>query len=195
VFRNGDKSAGESHFVYKNDETQQMAVFSFLMESRISQKQYEDPKSDAATESEWQKYFKVAQELKNTNDSMSINLILTSLMGKNLKDYWRYDGSLTTPPCSETVTWTVFKDPITILDFDFDSFRHDLFYESYRGPQPLYYRDVYRTFDEQIVSPIPDQNRCINVKSNDGSTIFNSKNIFASFFFFISNLLFINNFL
>ena len=29
-------------------------------------------------------------------------------------DFWRYEGSLTTPPLLESVIWTVFKKPIQI---------------------------------------------------------------------------------
>ena len=28
--------------------------------------------------------------------------------------YWHYPGSLTTPPCSESVLWHVLKEPIKI---------------------------------------------------------------------------------
>ncbi|CAG5082134.1 Oidioi.mRNA.OKI2018_I69.PAR.g10039.t1.cds [Oikopleura dioica] len=34
--------------------------------------------------------------------------------GVDLSNFYRYEGSLTTPPCSEAVQWTVFKDPIRI---------------------------------------------------------------------------------
>jgi carbonic anhydrase len=37
-------------------------------------------------------------------------------------DYYRYPGSLTTPPCAETVEWLVLTNPITVAETDVAAF-------------------------------------------------------------------------
>jgi carbonic anhydrase len=43
------------------------------------------------------------------------------LLPKSLK-YWKYEGSLTTPPCSEVVDWMIMTDPIQAAAADIDKF-------------------------------------------------------------------------
>lgn len=40
----------------------------------------------------------------------------------NVRAYYRYAGSLTTPPCSETVLWTVFAEPVEASKAQIDAF-------------------------------------------------------------------------
>lgn len=37
-----------------------------------------------------------------------------SMLPENLNHFFRYQGSLTTPPCYESILWTVFDTPITL---------------------------------------------------------------------------------
>ncbi len=129
------------------------------MES-IDNKNHHLGKNDK-TLNEWQRYFDITQTLKSENDFIVFDLNLTLLMGENLLDFWRYQGSLTTPPCTEGIIWTMFRKPIVFLEHQFKTLRDNIYFEDYRGPQPLYNRTVYRNFYNETVSPIPDYNRCL----------------------------------
>lgn len=48
---------------------------------------------------------------------------------------WRYDGSLTTPPCSEGVSWMVLSTPITASAAQISAFT-SIFDHNYRPVQP-----------------------------------------------------------
>ena len=47
---------------------------------------------------------------------------MTKLMPYNLDEFYRYDGSLTTPACNEIVTWTVFKEYVKISKRQLEQF-------------------------------------------------------------------------
>jgi hypothetical protein len=125
---------------------------------------------DEGTRNEWQRYFNIAQTLDIENNSTIFNLNLALLMGKSLQDFWRYQGSLTTPPCTENVIWTIFKDPILFIESEFKSFRQNIYFEDYRRPQPLYTRIIYRNFLNETLSSVPDYNCCPRNILNQPST-------------------------
>ena len=41
-----------------------------------------------------------------------------SLLVPNTRDFFTYEGSLTTPPCSEIVQWLVLREPLKINEND-----------------------------------------------------------------------------
>lgn len=58
-------------------------------------------------------------------------------------DYYYYKGSLTTPPCTETVNWFVFKNPITASPTQVKMMADLMPRNNFRPTQPLNGRKVY----------------------------------------------------
>ena len=57
------------------------------------------------------------------------------------RKYYTYDGSLTTPPCSEGVRWFVLQSPIEMSESQITSFE-DIIKDNNRPVQPLNGREI-----------------------------------------------------
>ncbi|XP_071453372.1 carbonic anhydrase 2-like [Hetaerina americana] len=66
---------------------------------------------------EFEKVISLLSKIKHRGESLEIedHIDPTKLLPDNLA-YWTYLGSLTTPPCCESVTWIVFKKPIEVSE-------------------------------------------------------------------------------
>lgn len=53
------------------------------------------------------------------------------------RDYYRFDGSLTTPPCSEGVLWLVMKHPVSASHGQLEKFARAIGHANNRPIQPL----------------------------------------------------------
>ncbi|GCB76547.1 hypothetical protein scyTo_0015512, partial [Scyliorhinus torazame] len=87
---------------------------------------------------------------------------INELLPQQLDEYYRYNGSLTTPPCYPSVTWTVFREPVQISKDQLSELQRDLFtsqgdegnltemVNNYRHVQKLWKRRVFVSFHEDV---------------------------------------------
>jgi carbonic anhydrase len=98
----GKAAAMEAHFVHQNQATGDLVVLAVLMsEGEMNQ----------LLDSIWQK---IPQSNSPTVQISDLTINALQLLPENSQQYYRYQGSLTTPPCSEIVTWLVLKQPISV---------------------------------------------------------------------------------
>jgi carbonic anhydrase len=60
------------------------------------------------------------------------------------RDYYRFNGSLTTPPCSEGVWWLVMKQPASVSKAQVGQFSKAVGFANNRPIQPVHARPVLR---------------------------------------------------
>jgi carbonic anhydrase len=62
------------------------------------------------------------------------------------RKFFRYIGSLTTPPCSEGVIWTIFTSEIGIKEKSLKQLRENIMSKVYRPIQPINNRSVFKNY-------------------------------------------------
>ena len=97
----------EAHFVHL-DKDGNIAVLALM---------FEEGKENPNLAKIWAK---IPMEA-NKSDDLNLENIATNLIPQN-RDYYRFNGSLTTPPCTEGVRWLVLKTPVTISKAQVEKF-------------------------------------------------------------------------
>lgn len=124
---NGKEYAMEVHFVHA-DVNGNLAVVAVMFD-------------EGAENKALAKAWKMMPEKAGEKVALAENVLGTDLMPAD-KAYYRFDGSLTTPPCSEGVTWLVLKKPVTASKQQIDQFMHLMHHHNNRPVQPLNARVV-----------------------------------------------------
>ncbi|MBI0028910.1 carbonic anhydrase family protein [Gilliamella sp. B14448G11] len=112
----------EAHFVYKNKDGELTVVA--LM--------FNNGEANPEIAKAWQQ---MPAEVNNKiilDKTVDIN----TLFPKKL-DYYRFSGSLTTPPCTEGVRWIVLEQAVTASDEQIQKFHSTMHHDNNRPVQPL----------------------------------------------------------
>ena len=112
----------EGHLVHANDRGE-LAVVAVM---------FEPGRANAALSLAWQVLPAKAGESHGLKEPVSAEQLLPAK-----RDYYRFSGSLTTPPCSEGVRWLVMKEPVQVSQAQIDAFKAVMHHPNNRPVQPL----------------------------------------------------------
>ncbi|WP_416208312.1 carbonic anhydrase [Erwinia sp. HR93] len=93
------------------------------------------------TNPELEKLWHVMPPEADKSSAIETTINLNALLPKQ-KTYWRFSGSLTTPPCTEGVRWMVLKHPLTLSRTQLELFTKTMRHANNRPVQKLHGRVV-----------------------------------------------------
>lgn len=123
---NGKAYPAELHFVHK-DPDNHIAVIGVLLE-------------EGAGDPAWAPLLSGLIHAPKTGESAVGRLNLQQMMPETPEVY-RYQGSLTTPPCSEGVTWSVLTEPVSVTTKQLGRLTKR-YHANARDTQPLHERQL-----------------------------------------------------
>jgi carbonic anhydrase len=128
---NGRFYSMEAHFVHQADDDELAVIAWFITPGD------KNPQINLAPI--WNN---IPAQLQTKTLSFNINSLF--LTNKPPYQYYQYNGSLTTPPCSEGVRWFVRRNPVEMSQAQIDVFRA-VYNGNHRPVQPLNARQILST--------------------------------------------------
>lgn len=122
---NGHSYPLAGHMVYRNKAGKQLVVATFFKIGNES-------KALAPL---------LAALPRHKGDSLTLGKFNATDLFPAQRDYYTYEGSLTTPPCTEDIQWMVLKTPLTLSEEQLTAFQL-LFPMNARPVQPVNKRTV-----------------------------------------------------
>ena len=120
---NGVAYPMEVHFVHKNEATGKLAVIGVFFKEG-AENHFLQPFID---------HLPAVKDAKYDDDNLSFTV--SDCLPSN-RSYFTYGGSLTTPPCSEIVTWLVMENPVEASHEQIEAF-HQIEHDNARPVQEL----------------------------------------------------------
>jgi len=114
----------EAHFVHRSSDTNEFAVVAVM---------FEEGDANPILDKIWEKMPTEARKSEKLNGD---ELDYTQLQPDD-KDYYRFNGSFTTPPCTEGVYWHVLKKPLTASKAQIETFLKTMHHPNNRNIQEV----------------------------------------------------------
>lgn len=132
---NGASYPLELHLVHSNEDGSQLAVLGFFFEHSVVSNAFLEQLGAALNDIQYKD--------NQTTVNAHLELLLSSVGG----GYYHYSGSLTTPPCSEIVTWLFSEIVLKATPQQIAKFANIMTHNS-RPIQPLHDRVLYYYSEE-----------------------------------------------
>nr|ACQ58313.1 Carbonic anhydrase 4 precursor [Anoplopoma fimbria] len=136
-----------------------LAVLGFLIEAKDAHNSNSELETHPTSDIDpWKKLTSYISAIRNISSEVHVTdgISIDDLLGSvNRVEYYRYNGSLTTPSCNEAVVWTVFKESVKVDENLMMMFPTLAGYHNvYRPTQSLHNRIIYTTTSASS-APVP----------------------------------------
>lgn len=131
---NGRKYPLEIHFVHRAPFTGALAVVAVLFDRQRDDNPYLNSLLTALNYT------------VNSSIATEQQIDLSRFFPSSLPRFYRYNGSLTTPPCTEGVIWTILSRTVPISTYQLRAFTNNMVPFNFRPTQKLHTRKVLANF-------------------------------------------------